>query len=919
VTSKRSLRPRAGVALLITLSFTLVPPILISGAWLGSRDAEEAVESFDQDARLIALSIADGIRELISLKVEVLNVTAGTLSAIETWEVDELQRITNAQIKSSASFDSFYVANMDARSIVFAPSQRSDGVVTRAGVNYSDRAYYQMLKASKRPAFGELKLGKQSGVANIHVAVPIYQDLKLKERGPLRGFITAGLRPELITQVVRRILKGSESLRVIVMERSGPLISDSASRLPVLSKPSAGSLFAQPCLTPKERAGSSIQTASIGVVGRDERQVLSRAFCAEISLEDQRWKLWVLTSQEHIHRAAQRSFTLTLSVALLLILVVLVVASALSWALERLMRLVSDNAQRVGEGSFSVTLPEIRWYTPREVIEVGEIVLQTLQRLKDSDDKERELVRDLEQVNRQQAPLVEAWRQVSEAIEIMDAQGAVSFVNPAFDTLFKDQKHRGLSLSSPLMSLKLDRGRAASGRGEQSDGPSQTVGELILKAAQLGEPWSGEVEVHIKQRKRLHQIQSSPILGEGGALLQVVVIHRDVTEERIAQASAAHNDRLAAIGTLAAGMAHEINNPLMYIKTSLELIQEELNEGERLSADSEVIEELSDALGDAQDGVERVSNIVRSLLSIARRGSDHHGNEQLSDVKVEELVKSCVSLTKAELSKRVRLELEIEPQLTVCGRRSELIQVILNLLINASQAMPTRGAEGGEHQGWIRVSGARREGRALIQVSDNASGISDEQLPHIFEPFFSSKPVGEGTGLGLAVSCGIIEAHRGELTVSSQLGVGTTFTISLPLSEAREDEPPTLLPVTPRAPQRILIVDDEPLVAKSLAKLLKGREVTALNSAEEALTLLRAQAFDLILSDVMMPEVDGPTFYQRLITRDASYQRRVIFVTGAAKLDSAQKALKTIGCPVLYKPVTRAELEAAIQACLSKS
>jgi len=918
-------RPRAGLALFVALTASLLPPILASGAWLSALDGEEALERFDHKASLIALGVTDGVHELISLKIEVLNVTAGTLSAIKEWDLGELQALTDAQIISSGSFDSFYVGDTRGVSLVFAPSKRSDGTVTRAGVNYSDREYFKLLSASKRPAFGKLKRGKQSGVANVHVAVPIYQDLTRKAQGELRGYITAGLRPQLIEQVIGRILKGSEGLRALLMEQDGAVISDSDGSLaPLTPRPNA-TLYQHPCTGGAE---------PVAYLGRDERGRAVRALCTEVKLTTQRWQLWLSAPQAQINESAQRSMTLTVGVAGLLVLTVLGVATLLSLALTRLMSLISERAHRVAEGDFTVGWPEARWYSPRELVEVGEIVLKTLRRLRESDHTVRELVRDLEVVNHRQAPLVEAWRQVHEAIEIISLDGETLFANPKFYELLglSEDEVRG-GERSPLMSIEAPQGE-------------RTIGELVLGHALKRQEWTGEIEVRRAEMRQLHVVHSTPLFDDEGELTQVVVIRRDVTDERVAQAAAAHNDRLAAVGTLAAGMAHEINNPLMYIRTSLELIQEELEE----RGLTQELTEASDALNDASEGVDRVSHIVKSLLSIARSGGRRGQHEEMSPVSVSELVSACVNLVKAELGKRVTLEVKVPTSLSVWGRRSELIQVLLNLITNASQAMPQERA----HQGQVRISA--RQGstsEVLIAVQDNAGGISEEDLTHIFEPFFSSKPVGQGTGLGLSVSRGIIQAHLGTLEVSSVLGEGSCFTITLPTSEHAHQEEllaqlsptPLLTPVssplsqalspTPSLtgeevallqpltyeqgrPLRILIVDDDVLVAKSLAKLLRAHEVTLSESASRALLELSEERFDLILSDVMMPEMDGPSFYQALVLRQPAYQDRLIFITGATKGDDVREALEATERPVLSKPVSRDQLNDTIQALTLK-
>ena len=920
------LRPSVKVTLFIAFTLSLMPPILLFGAWLAQKQSEEASLRFDREAEIRARSVEEAVRELITLKKEVLDVIAGTLSVLESWDLPTLQKITNAQIKSSISFDAFYVGNLEGTSLVFAPSVRADGSVTRAGMSYRDRDYFQEIISSKKIVFGKMKLGKQSKVANVHIAVPIYQDLNLKEKRALRGYIGAGIKPKLIEQVVSRILKGRERSRAVLVEVNRRVIADSDQRLPIFTLIPESFIFGQPCKYKQ------------GLFGVDLNGTPIRAICKTISLESLRWTLWMSAPQEVITKEASRSISFTIQISLFLLLGVLIVAGFLSYWVGHLMKMITENAQRVSSGLFEITLPKQRWFTPQELVEVRRITLQTIRRLRESDAQVRDLVKHLEEVNQRQAPLVEAWKQVSEAIEILGAEGETLFVNPAFyDLLDPNEPQRELLLQqSQLFDLMAP------------VSAPRSVGEVMISHAQAGLSWSSELEIIQEKKRRIHEIHSSPIFDEDNQLSRIVVIRRDVTEERVAQASAIHNDRLAAIGTLAAGMAHEINNPLTYIKMSLDLLQEGLEEtsdhGSWRRLDQNVYEELDDAVHDAIEGVDRISHIVQSLLSMARSGGEHSNNKHISQMSLIEVVKACTNLLKSEFSKKVELFIEVDHKLTVMGRQSELIQVLLNLLINAAQAMPQNRTS--NH--WVKVSSSVTEAREVqLLVSDNALGIPVDDLEHIFEPFFSSKPVGEGTGLGLAVSRGIIDAHQTTISVTSVEGEGTTFTLTFPpIKEVfdstnmitppfhmlpNEYTPSMVFPIQNdhlnsllqtqalessntrtrrrgKTGRRILIVDDDLLVAKSLAKMLRKDLVMIASSGAQALKILSSHQFELILSDVMMPEMDDPTFYREVSTHFPQYQERFIFITGAAKNSEVANAVYKTKCLVLSKPITKHHL-----------
>ena len=861
------------------------------------------------------LSIKEAIHEFISLKREVLEVTAGTLSVISDWSIAHIQKITNAQVMASQSFDSFYVGDIDGTSLVFAPSYRTNGQMTRAGVNYKDRDYYKLLKKTKRTSFGKVKLGRQSQVPNIHVAVPIYNDLKLKERGELKGYITAGIKPAMIELLIKRMLQGSSDRRAILVERDHRVISDSKERLPILTQLPESSIFSKNCVNDQ------------GYFSVDLKGNPIRVMCANFRFETINWVLWMSTPRHEIQQTASRAKWVTLQTAGLLLFIVSLVAGLLSIMIDRLLRLISTHAQRVARGDFQLSLPPLKWYTPREIIEVAKISLQTLKHLKESDQKVRRLIEDLKEVNTKLEPFAEAWRQVSEAIEILNEKGETLFVNPAFRDLLslKDDALGSVSTLFSLKSAPLD---------------STTVGEIILRHAQSGLSWSSEVEIDDDRIRQIHEIYSSPVFDEDDQLTLIIVIRRDLTSSRAAQASAAQNDRLASIGTLAAGMAHEINNPLTYIRTSLDLIQDTFSERDDCKD-----EELDEAIEDAIEGVERVSEIVRNLLSIARTGGVRGESEEMAQVELSEMIHACAHLMRPKLKNKVEVLIEISPKLSIYGRRSELIQVILNLFINASQAMPVTRLKGNV----IDVKATRTEDSlVMLTVSDNGTGIPERDLPHIFAPFFTSKPTGQGTGLGLAVSRGIIESHHGKIVVSSKDGEGTLFTLTFPhysplevtqkikklpasilqeidrldagqASSSNIGSSETALKSLNREPLRILIVDDDERVAKSLSRLLKGERVQYMNGGERALLLLESMDFDLILSDVMMPGMNGPELYERLLSDHPEYRERVIFITGAARGSDIEGALRETNRLVLNKPITRTKLLLTIEDFLKEN
>jgi signal transduction histidine kinase/ActR/RegA family two-component response regulator len=646
----------------------------------------------------------------------------------------------------------------------------------------------------------------------------------------------------------------------------------------------------------------------------------SRVHIGSSSIKDQKDELF------------DHALVLSLFYIVLIILLIVWGGQSISLPISELSR----SAERSLEHSESFLLQTREG--PKEVILLAEVLYRLINQLegevskKTIDLEEENVVRRkteeiLRELTSRQAPLVEAWNQISEAIEILSPEGVVLYVNPAYLSLFKlGEAEEVLYKNSSLFEIKdalIDR---------------KEIGKVIISHANHGLPWSEEIEVYIHNQKRIHKINSSPVFQNEDELVQIVVISRDITEERAAQASAVHNDRLAAIGTLAAGMAHEINNPLTYIKMSLDLIKDELempahSSDETLKPTSIAKLEIIEAISDAMEGVDRVSHIVKSLLNIARSGGTKGTSEQIVPVNLLDTFQACAKLMKAKLSGKVEVDISIQPEIIVWGRRSELIQVFLNFFINAAQAMPEDRLTGN----WIKVRANETDADIVkIMIQDNAKGIPQEDLEHIFEPFFTSKAVDEGTGLGLSVSKGIIEAHQGKVMVSSQVDVGTTFTLhffrleeALPKMIAQTKSDLVLSSTNlsdeldvvnsnnlsdqklrnddqPR--RKILIVDDDILVGKSFAKMLREDEVKVVNSGFLALDILNHHEFDIILSDVMMPGLNGSELYWKIIEQEPKYTHKIIFITGATKGHKLNEAISQTGCPILNKPITKQQL-----------
>ena len=347
-------------------------------------------------------------------------------------------------------------------------------------------------------------------------------------------------------------------------------------------------------------------------------------------------------------------------------------------------------------------------------------------------------------------------------------------------------------------------------------------------------------------------------------------------------------DRMASIGQLAAGVAHEINNPLAYVMANLAFVSEQVGAPDG--------SEIGSALREAQEGARRVQKIVRDLKTLSRPE-----RESRAQVDVNAVLESSIQMAWNEIRHRARLERELAKVPAVFANESQLGQVFLNLLINSAQAMP----DGRADENVIRaVTRTDAKGQVVIEICDTGTGIPPQLMRRIFDPFFTTKPVGVGTGLGLSICHRIVSSMAGTIMCESEPGRGTTMRVTLPASGqlARLDATP---PAGVRAVRRgrILVIDDEEMIGKAVKRALPEHDVETTTSAREALDRLKAgERWDLVLCDVMMPVLSGMEFHQRLAAQLPSLSERVVFLTGGAFTPAAQAYLDDVSNLRIDKP-----------------
>ena len=374
----------------------------------------------------------------------------------------------------------------------------------------------------------------------------------------------------------------------------------------------------------------------------------------------------------------------------------------------------------------------------------------------------------------------------------------------------------------------------------------------------------------------------------------VLTITRDITEKKRSAEELARQreslyqrEKLAALGSLLAGVSHELNNPLSVVVARAVLLEEQGDAATQAAA------------AKIRTAAERCARIVRTFLAMARQQPPQRGPVALNDVITAALDITGYAVRTSSIEMTLNLSDSIPP---ILADADQLHQVLLNLIINAQQSLQDQPAPRR-----ISVSSSFDPGDDVLRivVADNGPGIPENLRVRVFEPYFTTKPTGIGLGVGLAVSLGIVEAHGGTLTVDCPQSGGAVFTITLPVGcvdATRADA----VPVAPPSPMQrsILVVDDEPEIRETLADILgraRHRVVTA-SSGRQALERMATERYDVILTDIRMPDLDGRALYQEIVRRWPRQAGRVVFITGDTLASALREFVTASGRPVIEKP-----------------
>lgn len=390
---------------------------------------------------------------------------------------------------------------------------------------------------------------------------------------------------------------------------------------------------------------------------------------------------------------------------------------------------------------------------------------------------------------------------------------------------------------------------------------------------------------------------------DDGRFARAIVSVADMSAERDLQQRLLLAERMSAIGTLTASIIHEIKNPLTFVWNHLR----SLRDPEALAAESAV-----ELVREAFEGAERIRIISNEITSLS------HGTSgaEIETVNVQQVLDAAIRLAQPEIQHRAKLVREYEEgSLYVRGSRTRVSQVFLNLIVNAAQAIEP--GDRAQNAITVRVRSTERD-RVCVEIQDTGPGIPPQLLRRIFDPFVTTKPAGRGTGLGLSICRRIVHSLEGTIELQSHPGQGTVARVVLPKTTRAKRTltvpPPSMSAIRRAAGARlsILVVDDEPVIARLIQKALVDHDVTIANDGREAVALMGENAYDVILCDLIMPEMTGMDVYRAALQRANPVHERIVFMTGGAFTQRARDFLQSVPNLRIEKPFELGHLERTI-------
>jgi len=451
--------------------------------------------------------------------------------------------------------------------------------------------------------------------------------------------------------------------------------------------------------------------------------------------------------------------------------------------------------------------------------------------------------------------------------------------------------------------------------------PDPRVRDCIIEAlAGRAAQFEGEYVAVTGDRTTPLRVVFEPILQRDGHVLGGVGLAEDISERSAAERRAAQAERLVSLGTLAAGVVHELQNPLAFVIASLDLASRHLTSlesGPLLTSlhsgppsSGSPLAAVRGAVDNAREGAWRVATIIRDLKAFAR--SDE---ERRKPIDVHAPLEAALKLVMNQVRHRATIQRDLRATSKVRASESRLVQLFVNLLLNAAEAIP----EGHADRERITLGTEDDGDDVAITVEDTGKGIAPEVRERLFEPFVSDKP--GGMGLGLAICHGLVAALGGSVSAVARLPRGTRFVIRLPAAPREEasEHTPLPMPVAPPQSGRVLVVDDEERLAETIRMVLSPlHDVDVCFRGRDVLDRIRqGREYDVVLCDLMMPDLSGPELFEQVKALDPKLAERFIFLTGGAFTARTREFLQEVGNPRLEKPFELEALERIVQDALA--
>jgi PAS domain S-box-containing protein len=511
-------------------------------------------------------------------------------------------------------------------------------------------------------------------------------------------------------------------------------------------------------------------------------------------------------------------------------------------------------------------------------------------------------ITERKQAEAELARLASAIDHATDSVVITDPEGTIQYVNPAFEKVTGYSRREAVGHTPRLLN---------------SSKQNRAFYETLWKTITAGKTWSGRL-INLRKDKSEFSEEAtiSPVFDTTGIIVNYVAIKRDVTKEDLLNVRLEQAQKMEAIGTLAGGIAHDFNNILFPIIGMSELLLEDLPAGSLEHENAQVIIEAG----------KRGGELVKQILAFSRQ-SEH----KLIPVRVQQVLKEVLKLSRATIPSNIELAQDIQSECgLVLADPTQLHQIAMNLITNAYHAVQESGGkilvelrEKWLGNGDVADTVLKPGHYVMLTISDTGIGIDPAVIGRIFDPYFTTKEHGKGTGLGLAVAYGIIKDHHGEVKVYSEVGKGTTFNIFIPLIEKNSDIESFEETVTIHSTghERILLVDDEELIVRIETQMLErlGYKVTSRISSIDALEAFRANpdAIDLVLTDMTMPNMTGDQLAKKLISIKPDIP--IIVCTGFSEKLNAENAKASGISGFLMKPVVKSDIAQMVRKVLDEA